>query len=521
MVNEAMACGLPAVVSTAVGCQEDLIGATTAADGTRVRAGRGPCGETFVTEDVRSLSAALTRLRQRLQEGERISDACRTQVSRFSFEAATRGLLEAARMTVPRLPSQGDEQGLDLDGVRVLVACGGMVLFGGLERQTFEVLRALRDRGAAVHCLLNDWQSHRIKPVAESIGATWEEIPYRSQLSRHERNPLKLMRTAWQILTTERATRVAMRAFRPTVVFIPEIGALLRGALGWRRARRRRIEVIFRIGNAPERGPAYRFLWSKIVPRLVDYCVANSKFGLIRLRQEGVPPGQTRLIRNSLATRDRSREVDLTLRSWLQQCPTLLTVGQIAPFKGTDLFVGAAIELIQAGHDIQAAVVGRVPTWPPARVKYVSELRARILAADCEDRIRFLGERSDVASIMGAAHLFVAPIRQEETFGNVVLEAAHAGLASITTARGGLPELVVPGVTGWIVEPIDQPSLVSMLKERLSDPDGVRRAGAQAAERVVRATGPYGRATFRTSWQALTLNAHKRARGKRRASNSP
>ena len=40
---------------------------------------------------------------------------------------------------------------------RVLALCGGMVVPGGAERMTFEVLRSFRERGAPVHCILNGW----------------------------------------------------------------------------------------------------------------------------------------------------------------------------------------------------------------------------------------------------------------------------------------------------------------------------------------------------------------------------
>ena len=44
-----------------------------------------------------------------------------------------------------------------------------MVIVSGMERMTFEVLRALKESKAEVHCILNDWENHRIRELVDSI----------------------------------------------------------------------------------------------------------------------------------------------------------------------------------------------------------------------------------------------------------------------------------------------------------------------------------------------------------------
>ena len=75
--------------------------------------------------------------------------------------------------------------------------------------------------------------------------------------------------------------------------------------------------------------------------------------------------------------------------------PTILTVGQIAPFKGTHLTVEATLALIAEGFDVQALVVGMVPSWPPELVEYVARLRERIAAAGASDRVHLVGAREN------------------------------------------------------------------------------------------------------------------------------
>ena len=57
-----------------------------------------------------------------------------------------------------------------------------------------------------------------------------------------------------------------------------------------------------------------------------------------------------------------------------------------------------------------------------------------------------------------------------EALPNVVLEAMAAGLPVVATRVGGLPELVAPGETGWLVPPRDPAALAAALSQLLADP---------------------------------------------------
>src|SRR5205085_2187833 len=129
---------------------------------------------------------------------------------------------------------------------------------------------------------------------------------------------------------------------------------------------------------------------------------------------------------------------------------TVLTVGQIAPFKGTHLAIAAVLRLLADGRDIQGIIVGAMPMWPADLAAYAGELQDRVRQAGAADRVHFVGARENVPAIMNASYLLAAPILQEETFGNVVLEARSAGLPVVAFDRGGLVELVADRETGFV-----------------------------------------------------------------------
>lgn len=83
VVNEAMACGLPAIVSTGVGCGPDLI-----ADGST--------GDVFPTGDVEAFALALQRVAVRLQTRPAdVQRAVKGTIDRYSIEAAVEGTRRA------------------------------------------------------------------------------------------------------------------------------------------------------------------------------------------------------------------------------------------------------------------------------------------------------------------------------------------------------------------------------------------------------------------------------------------
>src|SRR5581483_1099482 len=117
-----------------------------------------------------------------------------------------------------------------------------------------------------------------------------------------------------------------------------------------------------------------------------------------------------------------------------------------------------------------------LPTWPDDLVEYMSAMRERIAAARAVDRVHFVGVRENMLEIMRASYVLAAPILQEETFGNVLLEARCAGLPVVTFDRGGLTELVSHRETGFVCRTADLEGLVEGLKHFLDRPAERERA---------------------------------------------
>jgi glycosyltransferase involved in cell wall biosynthesis len=99
-------------------------------------------------------------------------------------------------------------------------------------------------------------------------------------------------------------------------------------------------------------------------------------------------------------------------------------------------------------------------------------------------RVRFLGNRNDVADILAAADVFALASDWE---GNPlsVMEAMAAGKPVLSTAVGGVPELVEDGRTGILTPKGDVTGLASAMKELIDNPDRRLAMGMQGARKAM------------------------------------
>jgi glycosyltransferase involved in cell wall biosynthesis len=479
VVNEALATGLPVVVSDTVGCAPDLVR-------------DGETGYLYPLGDIEGLVARLETMRRRKADGYEWRGRCREVVAAYSFEAMTAGLSRACRSVLRH--SVGPEPAWGEYSPRVVVCCGQMVIAAGLERMTFQVIRALGQRGMAVHCIVNSWENFRITPLAEASGASWSVAPYWYPLRRRHVTPVTIAKMCLEVSRVSADLIRVSHRVRPTHVFLPDFQAVLRNipALVWLRAQGAR--VVVRLGNAPATGPFYRWLWRWAIDPFVDRFVANSGFTRDELLRHGVTAEKVQTIQNTAGSRREDWDAHHSKISG-----RVIYIGQIIPDKGLDLLLEAIAILRGRGLDATLDVVGDMDGWEAPEYKgYRSRVRERAGRADLANSVRFLGWREDVPVLMSRASVHCCPSRPElrEGFGVVVLEAKLSGLPSVVTPSGNLPELVTHRETGWVCTEASAPALAEGLQFFVESPERLLAAGAAAA----RSSAAFGHERFGDAW---------------------
>ncbi len=166
--------------------------------------------------------------------------------------------------------------------------------------------------------------------------------------------------------------------------------------------------------------------------------------------------------------------------------PLLLGIGRLVEKKGFAVLVEACRLLRARGHDFRCEIIGGGPDE--------AALRDRIAAAELHGIVTLRGvmPTEHVAETLGAATAVVLPcvVGQDgnvDALPTVLLEAAAAGCAAVSTLLSGIPEIVADGETGLLVPPGDAPALAGALAVVLEDPERARamgRAGRRRAERL-------------------------------------
>lgn len=99
------------------------------------------------------------------------------------------------------------------------------------------------------------------------------------------------------------------------------------------------------------------------------------------------------------------------------------------------------------------------------------------------DQVRFAGVRHDIPRLLRICDVYVNSSRFEG-MSNTILEAMAAGRPVVATAVGGNPELVVDGVTGFLVTAGEAGPMAGRVGELLRDPSLRGRMGAAGRARI-------------------------------------
>jgi phosphatidyl-myo-inositol dimannoside synthase len=179
----------------------------------------------------------------------------------------------------------------------------------------------------------------------------------------------------------------------------------------------------------------------------------------------------------------------------------LLTVSRLVERKGHDMVIRALPAILDATPDAVYLVVGSGP-----REGFLRQLAEETGVAAS---VVFCGAVPDIelAAYYTACDVFVMPSREVdgdiEGFGITFMEAAACSKPSVGGRTGGVPEAVLDGETGLLVDPGSADQIAKAAILLLTDADLASRMGTAAKRRVV-ADFQYAQIAERLLDRALT-----------------
>lgn len=354
---------------------------------------------------------------------------------------------------------------------------------GGTERQFVEMTRALRADRVPVHlgCVRNTGAfADGLGELAEfRLGGSlygWQSVRSRWRLRRHLRKLGVAVAHAFDFYANLTLVPAARLAGVPAVIGSHrQLGDLLSTA---------------------------QFQAQLAAFRMCDRVVCNSRAAADRLLQAGLPERKVVVIGNALPSEAFAETAPV-----LDRTGGTVRIGMIArmnaEYKNHRGFLRAAKLVSEKFPACEFVLVGDGPLRP--------ELEGKVAQLGLAERVRFLGDRRDIAAVLASLDVSVVA-SASESLSNVMLESMAAAVPVVATAVGGNTEIGS-----------DDRALLVPANDDCALADGMARMARDAALRssVARAAREFVRSNFsveRVAWQYENLYAEVLAerRGSRR-----
>ena len=162
---------------------------------------------------------------------------------------------------------------------------------------------------------------------------------------------------------------------------------------------------------------------------------------------------------------------------------TFLSVGRLVEKKAPHLTILAFSKLVRRFPRCKLKLVGEG--------KLLGACKSLVKALDVQDNVIFLGSipHEEVQAQMASAfayvqHSITAAHGEEEGTPVSIMEAGASGLPVVSTKHAGIPDVVVEGKTGLLVDEAEVEAMADAMCYLVENPSVAREMGEQASDRV-------------------------------------
>lgn len=226
-------------------------------------------------------------------------------------------------------------------------------------------------------------------------------------------------------------------------------------------------------------GRSYSMLDRALIPLTDHFIAAAEAHRQSLVRNDGLRPEKITAIHNGV---DLSRlENDLRFKVTREdlgvpaEAKIIGAVVRLSPEKSLDILLESSAQVMERIPETHLVIVGDGPD------------RARLISRAGElgiiEKVHFLGFRKIVAPIVSLFDVF-ALSSATETFSAATLEAMALGVPVVVTDVGSMAEMVVHGVTGYLVPPGDAGGLAATIASLLENKNKARALGEAGRARA-------------------------------------
>jgi len=318
---------------------------------------------------------------------------------------------------------------------------------GGAELCLIDIAKPYRDS-----CLVGLFVDGAFRQLLEQQQIPVEVLATEAIKVRKESSLIQSLSSVTALLPL--IAKVAQKARQYDLIYANTQKALVVGALASFFSRRPLVYHLHDILSTDHFSPTNLKVAVTLANRFASLVIANSKASQDAFLEAG---GRSDII--DVVYNGFDPEVYQFDRTNLSQLKTQLELdgqfivghfSRLSPWKGQHILIEA---LTDCPKNVTAIFVGDALF---GEQEYVQQLHKQVAELGLENRVKFLGFRSDVPQLMAicdlVAHTSIAP----EPFGRVIVEAMLSGTPIVAAQSGGAIELIEPGINGFLVPP-DQP----------------------------------------------------------------
>lgn len=344
---------------------------------------------------------------------------------------------------------------------RVLMLCGGSSCYGA-EIVSLKQIAALKERGFPIFCTMSGWNDGVFSKKLDEIeiGHAIIKLGW-----FYIRKPLWTLDT---ILHLPKALVTFRKIFQK---FLPEI--IIHTSL-------RSVFYLGRFSDAPNILVVHDY-WTnwkerrlvKLLDRRIHTYIAVSKDIQVSLENLGIHKNKIVQIYNPILFPKTPKS-----RPLANSCFTLGIVGQVIETKGHSIAFKALRQVIYSipREKICLKIFGE------GDKNYKETLRTQAINLGISDLIHWEGYQPSLTKIYSKVDCLLVPSLIPESFGLTAVEAGAHSIPVIASSIGALSEIIVDGVTGYLVSPNDYNLIAERIVSLIKDSKTSSEIGQKSCE---------------------------------------
>ncbi len=353
-------------------------------------------------------------------------------------------------------------KGAPLKKILFIVGAG---IISGKEIVSLNLMKSLKDRGYEIFCITSSWSCKDFTDSLEHLQIPFIKLRLGFISKQMTVSAMKMslhqalyLPGIWykfvRIITEEKPDVIIHTNYHHAVLLYPVLSSSSKN--------------IYHIHESYPDTKFYKWLFNKLSKK-IDCFIGVSDFVCKRMN-DILNKNIANTIYNGLNfTEAKNKHLSNYYRDKIE----LGIIGQIGEWKGHEDIIDAIIMLKEKDRrQIHCNFYGN-----HIRNKFAEKLKTIIKDRDLESNFTWKGFIVEQNSIYENLDIVCMPSRYDEPLGMTAIEAGLYSLPVIATSKGGLPEIIINGINGFLTEAKNPQTIMEYLKKFIDNRNLIQEVG--------------------------------------------